>query len=303
MKLQRMAAWTLADRFIARERETGIDGAVCERRAHAFAFVFFVLYASELIATNLRRFGEAGLGINHWIEVGAVGVAAILMARERWRRIAFGLMAGVALMRLTIRFPMAGNHLHIHAIIFTLLALLDPKVEVEREWLLGALKWLLLVILFYSGLQKLLHGHYLNGEFFAYTISESASFRQFLRWVLPAGEVERIVQYGWAVGTGPYRLYSPTGLFISRAAVAAEMLLPLLLWFRRTRVAGIVAAAAFIVVIELAARELYFGLLFLNLLLLFAPAGLHIRTRWVFVIIGVGLIFSRLGVLPEVHFG
>jgi hypothetical protein len=291
------------DLFIEREGETRTGGALEERRMRAFGLIFFILYGSEILAKAAQRLDGAGMAPVDWVEIGGISAGAVLLMRERWRQAGYGLVACVAIVRLGYGFPMSGNHAYLHATILGMLALFDPKEPEERAWQAGGLKWMLLVILFYSGLQKLLHGHYFRGEFFAYTISESASFRHFMRWVLPAEEIDRIMRYGWETGSGPYRLYSPMGLFLSRAAFLGEILLPAIVFVKRTRSLGIIATALFIVGIELAARELFFGMIFLNMLLLFGPARLHLRLTWVFAALSVGLILSRAGILPGFHFG
>ena len=68
---------------------------------------------------------------------------------------------------------------------------------------------------------------------------------------------------------GPYRFQSWLGLAISNGVWLGEMGSALLLLSSRFRAFGVAGTFALVAAIELAARELMFGFLFLNLLLLY----------------------------------
>jgi hypothetical protein len=64
---------------------------------------------------------------------------------------------------------------------------------------------------------------------------------------------------------------APLFVLVSNAVWIAELVLPFGLLARRTRLAAAATATALVVAIQLGARETGFALLFVNLLLLFAP--------------------------------
>jgi hypothetical protein len=72
-----------------------------------------------------------------------------------------------------------------------------------------------------------------------------------------------------APGNGPYAIRSPLALLIANGVYVFEMVTPVLLIWRRTRPYAAVAVLIVLAGIEVGARELLFGVLFVNLLLLF----------------------------------
>jgi hypothetical protein len=290
------AAWF--DRCIGLEEAQ--DPQATERQTGAFLFIFLVGYATELINGVTQQVASPSPVLRgaFWAGMPLIALAFV----PRFRAAALAALAAVASLYAILLFPRTGNHLYLYAFVFVLFLLHDLRVDIERQWLIGALRWILLVVLFYSGFQKLLHGYYTNGEVLAFAISEEESFRKFFGMFLPESEIRRLEAYRIVPGSGPYRLYSPLGLLISRGTVVAEMGLPLLLYVKKTRLIGLLGAIVLIVGIEWGAREFLFGILFTNLLLLFGPARWHWHARWFFLAFCLGLIMSRLGILPEIFF-
>jgi hypothetical protein len=66
--------------------------------------------------------------------------------------------------------------------------------------------------------------------------------------------------------------------------------------------AALAIGAGFVFTIELAAREFFFGALFMNVLLLFGRGGLNRRLIPAFAALYVWILLMRLHVLPEVTF-
>jgi hypothetical protein len=143
---------------------------------------------------------------------------------------------------------------------------------------LAGLRWLTVLVLFHTGLQKLLYGHYWRGDFLAFMVGRGERFADLFRWILPPAEIARLASHDpFREGAGPYRVSEPLFVAASNLVWIAEVALPAGLILRRTRAAAAFAALAFVLVIQLGAREMGFALLFGNLLLLFAPAGLAAR--------------------------
>jgi hypothetical protein len=223
---------------------------------------------------------------------------ALLLPKRRW---GFAGLAFVQLLVLHHDFPQAGNHAYLELILCGLLAALDPRVDAERRLLLRSLAWLASVILFWSGVQKLTHGYYFRGEELAYSVWIE-SFRPMLSLLIPAEELARLVSYGREVGDGPYRVASPLFVLVSNAVYVTEIALALLLLVRRLRPYAVAAALVFLAAVEVAAREIFFGLLFANALLLFWPARLHRRLVGVFAGLLLCLLLIRAGILPQLVF-
>jgi hypothetical protein len=181
-------------------------------------------------------------------------------------------------------FPLADNHFHIELLAMTLLAVADRSRAEDDALALQGLQWLTALVLFHAGLQKLLHGHYLHGDFLAYMVGVQDRFALLFEWLLPASEVARLQGYDpLREGAGPYRVEQLAFVVLSNLVVAAELLLPALLLWRRTRTLALLAALALVLGIQLGAREIGFALLFSSLLLLFAPRDL-LRPALLFVI-------------------
>ncbi len=89
---------------------------------------------------------------------------------------------------------------------------------------------------------------------------------------------------------------------MSNAIYVIEIALVPLLVLRRTRAFAVCAAILFLVAIETAAREWFFGLISLNMLLLFCERDYNRRLVGVFAAALAGLLLMRWGVFPEVMF-
>ncbi len=206
----------------------------------------------------------------------------------RLQRFAAPVAAGLMLFSIVRFFPNLANHT------FFLLLALAPFVawnlddSQERRLALGTLRWTAAIVLFSTGVQKVLHGTYFHGEFLAFQIAHGERFADFFRLVIPAEEMARLKGLGLAAGAlppaegfrayvtqppgpgaGPYRLESPLALFAVNAVWVFELVAPAFLLWRRTRAVAAVAIGLFLVVIELGALELMFGVLFTATVLLF----------------------------------
>jgi hypothetical protein len=164
---------------------------------------------------------------------------------------------------------------------------------------LAGLRWLAAIVLFHTGLQKLLYGHYFAGDFLAFMVGRGDRFADLFRWVLPSAEVARLAGYdALRSGAGPYRVGEPLFVALSNAVWIAELVLPLGLLARRTRGLAAAAAAALVLAIQLGAREAGFALLFVNLLLLSGPPRLARALLPVFGALLVWALAAAGGLVP-----
>lgn len=235
----------------------------------------------------LRRFLLAWGAVRSWVWLAfdppaataplaasavVLSVAAALAWVDRAEHHAARLALPALLVELAATLPLTPNHFFLELYAVALLALAGSAGR-DAPLVLSGLRWLVAIVLFHSGLQKLLYGHYLYGDFLAFMVGRGDRFADLFRWMLPAAEVARLESYDpFRSGAGPYRVTQPFFVLVSNAVWIAELVLPFGLLARRTRLAAALAATALVVAIQLGAREAGFALLFVNLLLLFVPS-------------------------------
>lgn len=197
--------------------------------------------------------------------------AAAVLSATRWAREAM-LLALWGLGVEWIVSPAVPNHVHLELGCVALFAVLDVDDEADRGLLLASLRWVAVVVFFAAGLQKVLYGTYFHGELLCWMIAQRPPFAELFGWLLPAGELARLTALdGASPGSGPYRTGAPVLLLLSNAVWMTELALPPLMLWRRTRVPATLAAALFVLAIQLGARETLFALLFSQLCLLLLP--------------------------------
>ena len=177
------------------------------------------------------------------------------------------LFVGFHLAAIVWLFPTVSNHFFLVFFCLLVLSLLD--LERPREALLGlqACRWLTVIVLFYTGVQKLLYGTYFRAQFLSWTIAHDDRFATAFGAILPAAEAERLAAL--ADTAGPFGSEWWPLIAISNFVVVFELVAPVLLIYRPTRSAAVVATALFLVAIETGAREYLFGCVFLSMVFLF----------------------------------
>lgn len=277
----------------------GDEASLRTRRLHAFEQAFVLVVAGEYWLRAIPKWGQLGAHYDVLLAIASVACVAVLLGRAR--RLAFlGLAAG-HLVLLWSEFPASGNHAYLELYVCLLAALLRPDDPGEAQLELRALRWLAVIVLFFSGVQKLAHGYWLDGQYLAFALG-SETYRAMLGWLLPDAELARLARLRGEIGDGPYHVASPALLVLSNATWIAEIVLaPALVWVR-TRAAAMVAALLLLLGIELVAREVFFGLVFASMILLFARRDLQTPARAVVALLVLLLFLSRLGVLPEASF-
>ena len=264
---------------------------------------FSRLFACTLLIEQMIRAGA------HWdtyttLHVGntLVGIiAAVAALFTPLRRAAFAVLF-VNLTTIVWRdFPATGNHAYLETMIAGFLALLDPDEEVERTAILRALGWTAIVVLLASGVHKLVQGYYFRGQYLAYA-TWIESFRTVIAPLAGPDEFVRFIKYSGVVGDGPYISKSPALLAASNLVYLAEIGLALMLIVRRTRTFAVLATVAMLVGIEVAAREFFFGMVFINLVMLLAPSDLHRRIEPFAMVALVALLVLRFVWAPEFKF-
>lgn len=196
-----------------------------------------------------------------------------------WPRLTRGATAVVTLglgVNLVLLFPFVSNHYFLEFLCVGLVSFLDLEVPAERRLLLFGVRGLAVIVLVVSGVQKIVYGTYFDGQMLGYLIAEYDRFRDVFGFILPVAEMNRLTALAGAPpGAGPYSVGSPLVVLISNAVYLGEIGLGCLLLARQTRVWAVWAALVLLVLIELGARELMFGALFANLLLLLQPRPIN----------------------------
>jgi hypothetical protein len=210
--------------------------------------------------------------------------------------------------------PDIANHTFLLFLALATLALFPGRDATERILALSTLRWLAAIVLFATGVQKVLHGTYVHGEFLAYQVASGERFATLFRWVLPTEELERlralaptsqpltdttVLPATLPLGSGPYRFTSPFALLVSNVVYVFEMTAPVLMLVRRTRAVAAVATVVFLAFIEVGAREIMFGILFVNLVLLFLRQNWNGRLLPAFLAAYGYVLAVHLGWLPN----
>lgn len=279
---------------------TWLDGEPADGgdQVRSFERALVMIVGAEYVCRALR---VSGLPPGLWLATGTIVIAATLVLATAWRREALVALAATHAAVMAYEFPASGNHAYLELLFLGLLAFVNTADPEQRRLFLRAGRWIACVVLFASGIQKLALGYYLDGQFLAYQLG-TATYRVVLDPLLPAGESARLAALDGQPGAGPYLVSSPLFLAVSRAVVLAEIALPVLLVVRRTRLVALATAVVLLFAIEAAAREVFFGLVMVNALLLFAPPTAHRAFVPGAAVLLTALVLVRLGLLPYVVF-
>lgn len=272
---------------------------VAARQVRAFEIILAMVLVTEYWCRAIAKWHDLDAFLLGAVAgVTAFGALVIFTTRRRLGFAGLSLTLAAVALRL---FPATGNHEYLELLFCLLCAGLDLRRPQERRLFVDAARWLVCVILFWAGVQKLLHGFYFDGAYLAYSLARE-SYRDVFTLLLSADELARLASYSGDVGAGPYRVGSPMFLLASNLTYAAEIaLVPALLW-RRTRRFAVLATAILLVAIQSAAREVFFCLVLGNAFLLFLDTD---RNRSLIAPLAIALaclILVRAGFLPEVTF-
>ncbi len=268
-------------------------------KLRAFETVVLLILVAEYWARAIPKWD--GLATSYVVILGPATACCLIGLAPRFRRVAFAALAVMHAMVIWGEFPAAGNHAYLELLLCLLGAGLDVTDEADQVLFLRAVRWLTITIFFYAGLQKLVHGYWTAGQYLAFSVWID-SFRPVLAALIPDDDFARLLSFTRQVGDGPYLVTSPLFLAASNGAYLAEMVVAVLLALPATRRLGVVSGIVLLLAIEVAAREVFFGALVVNALLLFLPRA---RNGWLVPTVAVAmaaLLLVRLGVLPEMKF-
>jgi hypothetical protein len=264
---------------------------------------FFARALLGIIAVDqwhgLEYWSAAPLFGLHVVLALGVSLVAALAWRPRTLRMAAAGAAILLAIDLVWAFPDHANHQYLTCLSATVVALFDPEAPQEAATALAGLRWLVAIGLAWAGLQKVLWGYYFDGTFLSFAIAQRDTFATAFQWILPQDELTRLVALPMRDGAGPFRAESVwldgLGLltWITEVGLAAGLLL------RRWQALAAVGAMALIALIEVAAREFFFGLVMFDFLLLFLPVAALRVAGPAFAVAGAVLMASVLGLLPD----
>lgn len=174
--------------------------------------------------------------------------------------------------------PALGNHAALEALLLLALAISVPATLAKAEAISSLFRWSCIILFLNSGLQKIVYGGYFNGSFLARRIGTDR-FGWLLELTLPREEYLQLLE---ADRAGPMLFSSVIGLLLSNLVYLSEIGCAILLIIPKTRSFGLVASILTVIGIEVVAREVGFGLMFIMMLLLFRPRILEGRAIFLF---------------------
>jgi hypothetical protein len=257
---------TVLDRILAIARDAGPSAAHEQIRAFRRVILLYGAARSWLWASVPH-------GASIFDVIAAVGltICLLLSLRKEMELWSVRLALPFVLLLIAVSFPTTPNHYYLELIALILLSTVAGEgIEEQEETALAALRWVAAIVLFQTGLQKVLYGLYFRGDIFAFLIGQDPRFATLFGAVVAPEEISRLASYdALRTGVGPYRLDSFPVVAASNLTYVVELALPSLMMIRTTRRWAAWAAVAFVLLIQLGAREAGFAVVFSSLLLLF----------------------------------
>lgn len=237
----------------------------------------------------------------HLAIAGCLSVCALAGQWPRWERTAGSIALLAMVADLASVFPENANHQYVGIVAMGFCLL--PGRDEDARASVQALRFVVPIGFFWAGFQKLFWGYWFGGEFLAVRVATDASFAMVLEPFLSGDEYARLASLSPGRGAGPFRVDEPLFLALSNGAWLAELALAPLLLLHRTRRAAAVGVVLFMLAIETAARELFFGMLMVSLALLYAPSDWN-RAALPGLALLTGLLLAvSAGWLPGFSFG
>jgi len=276
--------------FVTRDDATGEAlGAALD------AFARFLLLHLA-VREGVRVLEGAGAVRAAWC---ALFVVCLLLSLARpWLRAACLVALATVAWKLVWLFPNSSNHFLLEGLCLAMLCSIRHGRPEDRADVRAALRWLPILVLFWSGLNKLVYGTYFNGAFLA-SILPSRSFAFVFGFVLPDAELQALLA---TPRSGPFAFESWPALLLSNGIYLGEMAAAVLLLLPATRLLGVALAILVIGGIEVGARELMFGTLMLNLLALYLPARFNVRLLPASAAAYALLLATRAWIAPDWSF-
>jgi len=232
------------------------------------------LVTIHLAAGHLIRFWQPDLAFwesQRWraIAMCAACLMCIVLRNTKWQRWTLAVALPIQLIQVYGVFPMVANHLWIETLLLVVLLMLGESEEENvlfRQFACG----LAFVVFFYSGLQKLWYGTYFDGQYMATKIALVDHYYDFFAIFIPVDKLDALKSHvPIQAGSGPFRIDSFVFIVFVNLVWITEIAAGVLLFFRRTRLIGLFFGLLVMFGIELVAREVFFGILFVSMMMAF----------------------------------
>lgn len=190
-------------------------------------------------------------------------------------------------------FPEVPNHGYVFSAALLAAAFFRADISRERIVLISGYRYLVAIVFFWSGVQKLWAGTWTQGQFLIYEIGHSARFGQVFAWLANRAEQRAYRAGGPFLGHGLLLLASNL-VWIAEIAIGLGLLASRDIMQKR-----VAWAALFLILgVEFVARESVFGLLVIGLLWPTLDKRFSIHWLWVLVPIELFAILGRLSLVP-----
>lgn len=268
---------------------SGDDGAASLSRSAIFVQVLLLHLAVRETIRFLEGEGDVRL---FWAAGFALCLAASFAPAAR--RAAVGLALALATTKLVLVFPHSSNHFLLEYLCLVFASLVCWRRDEDAAVFLCGVRWLPVLVLLWSGVNKMVYGTYWNGAFLA-TQLPKAGFASVFGLLLSDAELARLLA---TEPPGPYHFTGWPALLASNAVWLGEIVCGVALLVPRLRLLGLLASVALLMGIELGAFEVMFGTLMLNMLTLFAPPVWTPPVAVASAAFYASLVAAKLGWLP-----
>lgn len=207
--------------------------------------------------------------------------------------------------------PVIANHQTLEYFVLALLLFFSFKKEEEASFILIVLRFFCIFIFFYAGLQKLLYGTYFFGQYLSFKIVADESFMKFFSFFISEEALKPVLEYHDKLSfvfnegkwikpetTGSYYINHWFMILASNLTWIGEILAGILLFSRRFRKIGVFITLGMLFLIELAAREAFFGLLYTSFLFLFLDSKYIKKIMPIMLVLYFLVALCVVGVIP-----
>jgi hypothetical protein len=261
---------------------------------HVAVTAWHLLWVQTVVPSSITVLVSMGL-----IVLGATGafVASLLPRLASWAAPG-ALLFALWIAGLTL--PATPEHVLLGAFCLTLFVVVDDRRPAQAAALRQALVWAVVLVIAWAGLQKLVHGAWTDGTFLSVAIATGGPTGAVFEWAVPPAEVERLRSLDPTLaGEGPFRAAAPLLVAIGNGIWVLQLLLPLGLLHRATRVPAVAATLGLVFVFDLfASREILMSLLLSTLLVLAAPRRWLEHAFWPVVAVYVLGLAIAMGLVP-----
>jgi len=169
----------------------------------------------------------------------------------------------------------------------------------ERSLGMGSLRWICAMGWIWFGLQKLLHGHYFDGQYLAWQIATNPDSHLLFSRLVDARALQELSILQGAVDSGPYSDFGLRMNIASNGVWILQILVGMGLIYWKTRPTAVIVGFVLLLASVIGYGEVFSGLLLFNLLLLYASPAYHRAGVVVIIFTYAAILAGALGVIPQ----